>query len=772
MNIGDSLYNFFDKHHNLLYLWCPVLFALGLYGGLWLPLSMVQTVLVMAVFLLGWVWLPTSIWGLSIYAIRGVLVVVAGVGWMNGWLYTVKPHTLSYGGLMVVQGKVSDVYYGPSKVSYTLTDTKMVRTPYKTPFLQDSEATTDAMVPVGKVRLSGFWQKSFAPKVGDSIMGRGFVLPAVRPTFLGGLQLSQYDALNGIMGRVSVSRKYAPSWKVVVVESDFWSNVLDTFQGMRHKVINKILAVPQSVDFQANDDSPTELQSQNQTVAKAIAIALMVGKRDFINAADKQAIQDAGLSHVMAISGMHVGLLIAIVFFTVRRGLALIPAVALRYNTKVLAVLLALPVAAVYVIISGMGIPAVRALGMASLVLIGVVAYRMVITLRLVCTIALLMMIVKPLVVMQAGFILSFSAVVGLVAYAEHYKNRLRSPVLRYQKSIKNPALSVVFAVIIYGFALTSSSLVATLATVPAVMHYFGTIPLYGVIANVLVIPVVVFWVMPMGIISMIAMIFGWQDYVLPLMFWGTDWIVTVSYWVQDLPHAVAYLTPNSAWIYGSTLVGGVWWVVWKYSLIRYGGLVVFFAGVFISILSQKPVVMIGKTGTVMAVRHMIDNQPTVTMTGWTSTLHKSYNLKTVGKVMGVNPKDINIMPCDRKKVCIIPVNSTDNSILEKDKRSQNIVIVPYQAPLYQDNAKGQKSIAYYCQNPQTILVIAPKTYTDYGDCDKPMVGRADMGEAVNIYWQQELDKSGIPSITLVKPGEIPLLQRLRKIYIPYLPTS
>ena len=68
-----------------------------------------------------------------------------------------------------------------------------------------------------------------------------------------------------------------------------------------------------------------------------VASALITGKRGAITEEVKQAFRDTGLSHLLAIAGLHLGLVGAFVFFAVRGGLALIPPIALRYPIKKIA---------------------------------------------------------------------------------------------------------------------------------------------------------------------------------------------------------------------------------------------------------------------------------------------------------------------------------------------------------------------------------------------------------------------------------------------------
>src|SRR5271169_5316493 len=92
-----------------------------------------------------------------------------------------------------------------------------------------------------------------------------------------------------------------------------------------------------------------------------VASALITGKRGAIAEEVKQAFRDTGLSHLLAIAGLHLGLVGAFVFFAVRGGLALIPPIALRYPIKKIAACATLVVLACYLLLSGAAIPTQRA---------------------------------------------------------------------------------------------------------------------------------------------------------------------------------------------------------------------------------------------------------------------------------------------------------------------------------------------------------------------------------------------------------------------------
>jgi competence protein ComEC len=84
-----------------------------------------------------------------------------------------------------------------------------------------------------------------------------------------------------------------------------------------------------------------------------IASALITGKRGTIAEDVKEAFRETGLSHLLAIAGLHLGLVGGFVFFTVRGFLALIPRIALRWPIKHIAALVTLVVLFCYLMNSG-----------------------------------------------------------------------------------------------------------------------------------------------------------------------------------------------------------------------------------------------------------------------------------------------------------------------------------------------------------------------------------------------------------------------------------
>ena len=91
--------------------------------------------------------------------------------------------------------------------------------------------------------------------------------------------------------------------------------------------------------------------------AGQITAALLTGEMGHIDPALMQAMRDSGLAHLLSISGLHISLVAAIVFFVVRRLLALVPPLALRWPVKKIAAVAAFAGVTLYMLFAAPGVP-------------------------------------------------------------------------------------------------------------------------------------------------------------------------------------------------------------------------------------------------------------------------------------------------------------------------------------------------------------------------------------------------------------------------------
>ena len=326
----------------------------------------------------------------------------------------------------------------------------------------------------------------------------------------------------------------------------------------------------------------------------AVAAALITGERAAIPQEVIDAMRDSGLAHLLAISGLHIGLVTAFLFFGLRAGLALIPGLALRAPIKKWAALFAGAGALAYLLISGATVPTQRAFIMVLIVLTGVLLDRTAITLRLVAWAALLILLLAPESLLSASFQLSFAATTALVAGYEALR--------RWRDLGMAEAQSPVARASLYVGGVAFSSVVAICATTPFAIYHFNRFALYGLIGNLLAVPLTAFWIMPAAVIGLLLMPFGLEAWALAPMGWGIElligWAGSVSSW------PAASLPVPAMPLYGLALItgGGLWLCLWSRRW-RLLGLLPILLGMLSIAVNPKPDLLIDREARLFGLR-------------------------------------------------------------------------------------------------------------------------------------------------------------------------
>jgi competence protein ComEC len=324
-----------------------------------------------------------------------------------------------------------------------------------------------------------------------------------------------------------------------------------------------------------------------------VASALITGKRGAIAEEVKQSFRDSGLSHLLAIAGLHLGLVGAFVFFAVRGGLALIPWVALRYPIKKIAAAATLLVLTCYLLISGAAIPTERAFVMNGIVFAAILIDRLRISMRICAIAAAVVLVLDPASLVGVSFQMSFGAVVALIAVYETFGGKLGR--ILHGRSLLGGVLG-------YCGAVAVTTLVATLGTYPFSIYHFHHIALYSPLANVIAVPLSALWTLPWGVITCLLMPFGLEPLGLVPMGWGIEVTIWVAQHVSALPGNV-WTTPRLPAI-GLLVIslGGLWLCLWCGPW-RNWGLVAIVAGFASMMFTRPPDIVIADTGRFVAVR-------------------------------------------------------------------------------------------------------------------------------------------------------------------------
>ncbi len=258
------------------------------------------------------------------------------------------------------------------------------------------------------------------------------------------------------------------------------------------------------------------------------ASALMIGMRAEIPDKQLMHLRASGLIHLLAISGLHIGIVMGGAFFITRMLMATITPLARKYQIKKIAGFFALLAGLLYLFISGAAVPTQRAFIVGLLAILALTYDRSVLSIRIVAFAAFCVSVYSPWVVMDASFQLSFAAVGALVFAYEWHRDRQKQHHLN--------------AIIVHSFAqkclkicyhIVFTTLIVNIATQPLIALIFGYITPWSLLANVFAVPIASFIMMP----SLFAMLIpGLSSIAMPLFTWSLDLILSLADFIYHLP--------------------------------------------------------------------------------------------------------------------------------------------------------------------------------------------------------------------------------------------
>ncbi|HEX9210535.1 MAG TPA: ComEC/Rec2 family competence protein [Bradyrhizobium sp.] len=424
-----------------------------------------------------------------------------------------------------------------------------------------------------RVRLSV--RKGTAPEVGSFVQLKARLMPPLSPLRPGSYDFSRDMFFQGIgasgfaMGAITVA---APP-----ETGGIRLRYAAMMQGLRDAIDARIRAT---------------LDGDN----RAIATALLTGRRDAITTPVNDAMFISGLGHVLSISGYHMAVVAGVVFFAVRALLALIPGLAVGFPIKKWSAAAALFAAAFYLLLSGAEVATQRSFFMTAVVLIAVMVDRRAITFRTLAVAALIVLAVAPEALEHPSFQMSFAATLGLVALVQVGMPNL----------FASPDHSATARIAMWGgreiAMLFMASMIAGLATTPYAAFHFHRVTPYGVLANLGAMPVVSALVMPAGLLGLLAAPFGLDGVFWWLMGIGIDWMIAVTRWVAALPGAVGHIgafgtAPLIVASLGLVLMGLL------RTPLRWSGALVLAGAIVWGLSVRQPDILIAGDGQSVAVR-------------------------------------------------------------------------------------------------------------------------------------------------------------------------
>ncbi|MFW8636421.1 ComEC/Rec2 family competence protein [Cribrihabitans pelagius] len=328
------------------------------------------------------------------------------------------------------------------------------------------------------------------------------------------------------------------------------------------------------------------LQARIPGEAGGFAAALTTGVRSGVPDQVLEALRHSNLAHLLAISGLHMGLLTGFVFAALRVALALVPPLALRVPGKKIAAVAALAAAAGYLALSGGNVATERAFVMVAVMFSAVLLNRRAITLRAVAVAAVIVLLRRPESLLSPGFQMSFAATTALVAVFGWLREAEIGLGPRWLRPVA---------------ALVISSAVAGLATAPFSAAHFNTLPHYGLLANVLAVPVMGTVVIPAAVLAACLLPFGLEGAALTAMRWGLEWILTVARAVSGLEGALSPVTAPGPLVLPLLAAGLLLLAIWQGRL-RLAGLVPVAAALWLWQQAERPFLLIAESGGLVGV--------------------------------------------------------------------------------------------------------------------------------------------------------------------------
>lgn len=290
-----------------------------------------------------------------------------------------------------------------------------------------------------------------------------------------------------------------------------------------------------------NQDSSGTLRTVIHDKANSILTdSLVLGYKKSIPESESDIWKSVGVGHVWSISGFHMTLIggwLFTLFYLIFRSISYISK---RIPAKYPAIICAWIGLIFYLCISGISVATLRAFLMATLIFIATLLGRSVLSLRNAALAFLIIFLVNPYSVMSAGFQLSFAAIFGLIWFfgdAEYVKRDRIQRVLHY----------------LYLSLMTA--LIATIFTLPFIIAHFGYIPIYGLIGNLILLPIFSFAIMPLVIVGTVFAICG-NHYILNLAHYVYDVALSIATHISDLPYANLSMPHISNTVLMLTIIG------------------------------------------------------------------------------------------------------------------------------------------------------------------------------------------------------------------------
>ncbi len=410
---------------------------------------------------------------------------------------------------------------------------------------------------------------------GQRVKLRGGLFPLPPPALPGGFDFTRHFYFKGI-GAVGFALN-----PVEIISTDEGQNWRIRLANFRASLAKRIKAV---------------MRPHFNTPTIAIATALITGERAGIPEETKEAMRAAGLAHMLAISGLHLGLVCGVFFILLRYGFVLIPDLALRFSVKKWAALGCVIGGFSYLTIAGFPVSAQRAYAMVALVFLAILLERQVLPMRSLALAAIIVLLIAPSSLMGPSFQLSFSATMSIIALYEFWRRK------RAKRELKGGHYGWRQKVMIYVGGVLATTFVASAITSPYAAYHFNQFTNYHLLANMAASPIFSFMVMPAAVGGMLAMPLGLEAPFLWIMGLGVNWVAAIAAAIAALPEAMIHVPTPPLWALIVVSFGCCWLCFWQQKIRHLGWLIILIGlGPFFTV--RLPDILVSEKAEQIAVK-------------------------------------------------------------------------------------------------------------------------------------------------------------------------
>lgn len=414
---------------------------------------------------------------------------------------------------------------------------------------------------------------------GDRVLINAILVPPPRPALPGGYDFAKFAYFSG-----EGATGFAVS-KVTKLKEGAETNFIEQ---LRYNISKKMLAAL------PGDQG-------------ALVDAITTGNRSHLSEDAHNNLRKSGLAHLLAIAGMHQALAGGFIFLLARFVMSFFSRFSELYPTKKIAAVFAILCNFVYLMISGMPYSAIRAFIMFTFFMFGVIMDRPALSIKSLSFAAIVILTFSPDAMLGPSFQMSFAAVLALISVYELISKRA---VAKYEENEEKGVYNkqewhhhLRRKVYHHITGITLTSLIAGLATAPYSIFHFNQFVNYGILGNLLVMPITAFIVMPFIVLSMFLMPLGLYEWPLQIAGWGIGLILQIGEWVSSLPHSTFHLTQMPLWGLLIVTFGGLWALIWQ-GRWRYWGLVLILAGMLTPLTVKMPDIIINENGKFFAINY------------------------------------------------------------------------------------------------------------------------------------------------------------------------